>query len=84
MLRKKQKVVVQWLDAAAFPTPKRKVALSPMQVTGILESDMPDYILIKDPINIRLVDGKKHPRGKKPTFYFIPKGMVKSVKSLRY
>ncbi len=73
-----KKIRVIWNDARLFSPQQKTISLSSMETLGFLEKETDTYLLIKDPITTGRDTGGKHPK-QKPTFYYIPKGMIQSI-----
>jgi hypothetical protein len=75
---KRKKVKILWDDAVLFSPKRKDISLSRMETIGVIETEDANYFLIKDPITINVLTKQKHPE-KTPTYYLIPRGMIKSV-----
>ena len=75
-----KKTRIIWNDARVYSPQDKTVALSPMETTGNIEKETETYIVVRNPITVRLSDKKEHPQTR-PTFYMIPKSMIQSIES---
>ena len=79
-MKKKNKIKVVWKDAIVYSSKdKLPTSLPLMETVGFLEKENKTFVIIKDPHTINLKKNTLHPRGNKPTFYYIPKGMIQKI-----
>jgi len=76
------KKLIYWDDAALFSPERAVIAVTKMQTCGYLEKETEEFVIIRKPITTRVENGTEHPK-KTPTFYFIPKGMITSIETLK-
>ncbi len=70
-----------WNDAKLFSPKNKDIGLSKMETVGLIEEENALGVIVRDPKTINLATKKQHPE-KQPTFYFIPKGMIKLIEYL--
>lgn len=73
------KIKVIWNDAKFFSEDNTNINISIMETEGYIEEETKDYLIIKNLSTKNRKTNVCHPRGKKPTFFFIPKCLVVSV-----
>lgn len=76
--KKEKKIRILWNDAVLYSPKKMAAHLTPLKTIGILEKEDKDFMIVRSPKTIRRTDGTPHPE-KKPTFYFIPRGMIEKI-----
>ena len=81
-------VRITWKDAVIFDSAKLPNQLIPMETRGLLVQEKENYFLIAKPKTKKidqntpqrfLMSWTKNVFGKKPTFFYIPKGMVVKI-----
>jgi len=77
---KREKVKIVWHDAVLYSPEVKAVELTRMETVGVVKKETPDFVIISDPITTKLKTKEKYPYKEKPTFFFIPKGMIETIK----
>lgn len=76
-----KKVKIIWLDILKYGPDTKDLCPVMMITKGFIEKQDEEKIIISKPVTINMRTNKKHPE-KKPTFYFIPKGLIQEITDL--
>jgi hypothetical protein len=87
---RQQKVKVVWQDAVIFGSDNIPTKLAIRETRGYLLKEDKNYILIAKPKTdkpnqsklIKVLNFLKTCRQKKPTYFFIPRGMILKIKKI--
>lgn len=73
-----KRVKIVWSDILKYGPETKKLTPTTMITEGFIEVDDVEKIIISNPHTINRRTGKKYPEDN-PTFYYIPKGLVKDI-----
>lgn len=77
----KSKTKVVWLDILKYGPQTKKLIPTEMISEGFLVLEDEDKIILSEPETLNTRTNRRHPE-KKPTFYFIPKVLIKSIETI--
>jgi hypothetical protein len=78
-----KKVKIIWHNAVNYKYNDIISQLTEMETVGEIVKEDKNFFVIKNPITYKIISNtKKQQQLKKPTFYAIPKGMIKKIKKI--
>lgn len=77
---KGKRVHIRWDDARLISSAQPTAKLSPMETAGTVVDVTDVFVIVSKPRTIRVLERTKHPPGKQPTFYIIPRGMIRKIR----
>jgi len=81
-MTKNKPIKVLWRDAYFYENGNIRGSISKMTTWGNLYKEEKEYIIVSSPVTINIISKERHPRNINPKYYYIPKGMVISIKEI--